>query len=103
LRPTLAADTDALVFAALPGAAEETQLAETRIEPISVPRPQSYDTVTIGVVTGRPLKLEFTVSEVTSREVVRDDLILGFENGGKVVLKDYMHAFGLLGDQRTTI
>ena len=100
LRPTLAAEKDALVYAALPG---DLQLAETRVEPISVPRPQPFDTVTIGVVTGRPLKLDFPVTEVKTREVVRDDLVLGFENGGKVVLKDYMHAFGLLGDQRTTI
>lgn len=103
LRPTLAAESDALAYAALPGAAGAPQLAETRVEPISVPRPQPFDTVTIGVVTGRPLTLEFTVGEVKTREVARDDLILGFENGGKVVLKDYMHAFGLLGDQRTTI
>ncbi|MBL8661600.1 MAG: hypothetical protein JNM29_02195 [Candidatus Odyssella sp.] len=103
LRPTLAADNEALIAAPLPGAATGFQLAEARIEPISVPRPQAYDTVTIGVVTGRPLRLEFAVGEVKTREVVRDDLVLGFENGGKVVLKDYMHAFGLLGDQRTTI
>jgi hypothetical protein len=103
LRPTLAADNDALIYAALPGASVGMQFAETRVEPIAVPRPQPFDTVTIGVVTGRPLKLEFPVGEVQTREVVRDDLILGFENGGKVVLKDYMHAFGLLGDQRTTI
>lgn len=103
LRPTLAADNDALVYAALPVEAVAIQLADTRVEPISVPRPQPFDTVTIGVVTGRPLKLEFAVGDVKTREVVRDDLILGFDNGGKVVLKDYMHAFGLLGDQRTTI
>ena len=103
LRPTLAADNEALIAAPLPGAATGFQLAEARIEPISVPRPQAYDTVTIGVVTGRPLRLEFSVGEVKTREVVRDDLVLGFENGGRVVLKDYMHAFGLLGDQRTTI
>jgi hypothetical protein len=103
LRPTQSAENEALFYAALPGAAGEIQLGETRVEPISVPRPQAFDTVTIGVVTGRPLKLDFPVTEVKTREVVRDDLILGFENGGKVVLKDYMHAFGLLGDQRTTI
>ena len=103
LRPTLAADSDALACVPVPGGTGDAQLAETRVEPISVPRPQPYDTVTIGVVTGRPLKLEFAIDEVKTREVARDDLILGFENGGKVVLKDFMHAFGLLGDQRTTI
>lgn len=103
LRPTLAADNEALIAAPLPGAATGFQLDEARIEPISVPRPQAYDTVTVGVVTGRPVRLEFAVGEVKTREVVRDDLVLGFENGGKVVLKDYMHAFGLLGDQRATI
>jgi hypothetical protein len=79
------------------------QLAQAPAEPIAVPRPQPFDTVTVGVITGRPLKLDFTVTEVKTREVVRDDLVLGFENGGKVVLKDYMHAFGTLGEQRTTI
>jgi hypothetical protein len=103
LRPTLAADNDALIYAALPVEAVAIHLAETRVDPISVPRPQPFDTVTIGVVTGRALKLEFAVDDVKTREVVRDDLILGFDNGGKVVLKDFMHAFGLLGDQRTTI
>lgn len=103
LRPTLAADNEALLYTPLSSLGGDVRLAEARVEPISVPRPQPFDTVTIGVVTGRPLKLDFAVGEVKSREVVRDDLVLGFENGGKVVLKDYMHAFGLLGDQRTTI
>ena len=103
LRPTLAADNEALLYTPLSSLPGDVQLAEARVEPISVPRPQPFDTVTIGVVTGRPLKLDFAVGEVKSREVVHDDLVLGFENGGKVVLKDYMHAFGLLGDQRTTI
>jgi hypothetical protein len=102
LRPTQSAESEGLFFATM--APREVQLAETpRLEPISVPRPQPFDTVTIGVVTGRPLKLDFAVTEVKTREVERDDLILGFENGGKVVLKDYMHAFGMLGDQRTTV
>ena len=96
----------ALTFALLADAVAPfggVQLAQARPDPITVPRPQAYDTVTIGVITGRPLKLEFGVNEVKTREVVRDDLVLGFENGGKVVLKDYMHAFGMLGEQRTTI
>lgn len=103
LRPTAAGENEALIYAAFGDPAGEVQLAQARVEPISVPRPQPFDTVTVGVVTGRPLKLDFTVTEVKTREVVRDDLVLGFENGGKIVLKDYMHAFGLLGDQRTTI
>jgi hypothetical protein len=97
---------DALVFALLADAAGEApvvQFAEARMDPVTVPRPQAWDTVTIAVITGRPLKLEFSVNDVKTREVVRDDLVLGFENGGKVVLKDYMHAFGMLGEQRTTI
>jgi hypothetical protein len=98
LRPTLAAKKDGPISAGLTG-----ENAGTRVEPISVPRPQPFDTVTIGVVTGRALALEFPVAEVKTRDVVRDDLVLGFESGGKVVLKDYMHAFGLLGGQRTTI
>jgi hypothetical protein len=96
---------DALVFALLADAAGEgyVQFAQARMEPVTVPRPQAWDTVTIAVITGRPLKLEFGVNDVKTREIVRDDLVLGFENGGKVVLKDYMHAFGMLGEQRTTI
>jgi len=96
------AEYEALAYAAL-GETARVQLAQAVAEPIAVPRPQPFDTVVVGVISGRPLKLDFTVHEVKTREIDRDDLILGFENGGKVVLKDYMHAFGMLGDQRTTI
>src|SRR5690348_14088475 len=103
LRPTLAADSDALTYAALLGRTGETLLAEADVEPIAVPRPLPFDTITIGVVTGRPLELEFMLAEVTTNAVEQDDLILGFASSGKVVLKQYMHAFGLLGDQRAVI
>ena len=83
--------------------ANRIELAQAGPEPIDVPRPESNQTVTITVITGRPLKLGFSVDDVKGREVVRDDLVLDFDNGGKVVLKDYMHAFGQLGEHRTTI
>jgi hypothetical protein len=106
-RPAYAGENDALIFALLADAvgepSGEIQLAQARPEPIAVPRPQAWDTITIAVITGRPLKLDFDVNDVKTREVVRDDLVLGFEDGGKIVLKDYMHAFGMLGEHRTTI
>ena len=83
--------------------ANRIELAQAGADPIDVPRPEANQTVTVTVVTGRPLKLGFSVDDVKGREIVRDDLVLDFDNGGKVVLKDYMHAFGQLGEHRTTI
>ena len=68
-----------------------------------MPRPGAGQTLTISVVAGRPLKLAFNADDVKSREVVKDDLVLEFDNGGKIVLKEYMTAFGMLGEVRTTI
>lgn len=70
---------------------------------IAVPRPAADETVTVTVQSGHPLSLGFRVEEVISREIAGDDLVLGFGNGGTVVLENYMHAFGRLGEHRTTI
>ena len=79
------------------------ELAQSGVTPIDVPRPGAGQTVNVTVVAGRPLKLDFNAADVKGREVVKDDLVLDFENGGKVVLKEYMTAFGMLGEVRTTI
>jgi len=79
------------------------EIAQADVAPIDVPRPGPGQTVTITVVAGRPLKLAFAADDVKGREVVKDDLVLEFDNGGNVVLKEYMTAFGKLGEVRTTI
>src|SRR5581483_5432151 len=79
------------------------EIAQAGVTPIEVPRPGAGQTLSIGVVAGRPLKLDFNAADVKGREVVKDDLVLEFDNGGKIVLKEYMTAFGMLGEVRTTI
>ncbi|HEY7611017.1 MAG TPA: cadherin-like domain-containing protein [Alphaproteobacteria bacterium] len=96
--------TEAFEIAAMndPGIGR-VELAQSGVTPIEVPRPSAGQTLNITVVAGRPLKLEFNAADVKAREVVKDDLILEFDNGGKIVLKEYMTAFGMLGEVRTTI
>ena len=79
------------------------EIAQADPAPIEVPHPGPNQTVSITVVAGRPLKLAFGVDDVKSRDIVNDDLVLEFDNGGRVVLKEYMTAFGKLGEVRTTI
>ncbi|KAB2857016.1 MAG: hypothetical protein F9K43_26300, partial [Bauldia sp.] len=79
------------------------EIAQAGVAPIEVPKPDAGQTVNVTVVAGRPLKLAFEAADVKAREVVKDDLVLEFENGGKIVLKEYMTAFGMLGEVRTTI
>ena len=106
-RPAYAGENDALIFALLAdaagGAPGLVQLAQARPEPITVPRPQAWDTITIAVITGRPLKLDFNVADVKTREVVRDDLVLDFENGGKIVLRTTCMRSACWARHRTTI
>jgi len=96
--------TEAFDLAAMKDGGEgRVEIAQTGATPIEVPRPGAGQTLTVSVVAGRPLKLDFNAGDVKSREVVKDDLVLEFDNGGKIVLKEYMTAFGMLGDVRTTI
>ncbi|MGH7006173.1 MAG: hypothetical protein ACREIP_19690, partial [Alphaproteobacteria bacterium] len=96
--------TEAFEAAAMPDPGiGRIEIAQAGVAPIEVPRPAAGQTIDITVVAGRPLKLDFATTDVKSREVVRDDLVLELDHGAKVVLKDYMTAFGMLGEVRTTI
>ncbi|MEM9685105.1 MAG: Ig-like domain-containing protein, partial [Pseudomonadota bacterium] len=55
------------------------------------------------VTAGRALKLAFNNGDVAKREIVKEDLVLDLTDGGKVILKDYMVAFGLIGDVKTEV
>src|SRR6185369_7699136 len=96
--------TEAFEIAAMkdPGIAR-VELAQSGVTPIEVHRPAAGQTLNITVVAGRPLKIDFNAADVKAREVVKDDLVLEFDDGGKIVLKECMTAFGMLGEVRTTI
>ncbi len=85
-----------------PGIAR-VELAQSGVTPIEVHRPAAGQTLNITVVASRPLKIDFNAADVKAREVVKDDLVLEFDDGGKIVLKECMTAFGMLGEVRTTI
>ena len=74
-----------------------------KVSTITVPAPDANKVITIKVEAGRTLQLKFNNPDVVKREVVDDDLVLLFKNGGKVVLQDYMEAFGLMADIPTKV
>ena len=73
------------------------------VSTITVPAPEANKVVTVRVEAGRTLQLKFNNTDVVKREVINDDLVLHFGNGGRVVLQDYMEAFGLMADITTSV
>ena len=64
------------------------EIAQSGVTPIDVAKPDAGQTVNVTVVAGRPLKLAFDAADVKAREVVKDDLVLEFENGGEGGFKE---------------
>ncbi|MGE4011160.1 MAG: Calx-beta domain-containing protein, partial [Alphaproteobacteria bacterium] len=94
------AESDAIAVADL--GKGDVQIA-AKNDVVSVARPEAGKEIAATVVPGQQLKLSFNNADVVRRELNGDDLVLQFRDGGKVVLKDYLVAFGMAGDLATEV
>jgi len=83
---------------------DATGVTQAEIEnALPVQRPAAGLEATVPVVPGQPLRLEFDNDEISGRELDGDNLVLQFPDGARVILLDYLVAFGLAGELATNV